>query len=138
MPVKRIERFAVLGYQTQRGLLRFPRRAGEGPTLAQDVGPTVSGRVCDGQFDVVRFRFAAVIDQRDLLQLVDAICRRNFFQCVDAEFAAVTPQTTPVGCLYGTEPAVRAELEFEAYFSRAVYDPLTPVGVRRLLQGDEG
>ena len=38
-----------------------------------------------------------------------------------------------VGYFYGTDPVVRATVEFEGYMAREVYEPLMPAAVRELL-----
>ena len=136
MPVKRIWSVFVLGYQLEDGLLPFqtPSVSGHAPRVAAPVSFT--GRVCDGELDVVVFQMAVVMDQRDLLQLIDRIGKRNFCQCTAVACATVPPGDAAEGYLYGTEPAMYVGLEFELYMWREIYGPLMPSGVRRMLASE--
>jgi hypothetical protein len=136
MPVKRIELLRVLGYQTAGGLLLFP-----GGETGVGRSESFTGHTCNDQFDVVRFMLVVVVDQRDLLQLIDQISKQNFYQCIGASYSMVSPDDARHGYLYGTEPVVRAQLEFEGYMARAVYLPLMPAKIREALgvgEGDHG
>jgi hypothetical protein len=94
--------------------------------------------VCDDQFDVIRLTLSVALDQRELLKLIDALSKQNFYQCVNAEIAAVTAANTPAGYLSGTAPTVRATLDFEGYLSRAVYKPLMPTEIRKAVGAEKG
>ena len=81
VPVKRLVFVRVLGYEAAAGA----QERGEGriwfPGFDSGVassgfgGPSLTGRKCDEQFDVVRFVVSVVIDQRDLQQLIDRVSR---------------------------------------------------------------
>jgi hypothetical protein len=86
----------------------------------------------------VRFALVAVMDQRDVLQLIDQISKQNLYQCIGASYSMVNPDDGQQGYLYGTEPVVRVQLEFEGYMARAVYQPLMPDEIRALLGADKG
>jgi hypothetical protein len=133
MLVKRIELLRVLGYQTAGGLLLFP-----GGETGVGRSESFTGHTCNDQFDIVRFMLVVVVDQRDLLQLIDQISKQNFYQCIGAGYSMVSPDDARHGYLYGTEPVVRARLEFEGHMARAVYKPLMPAGIRKLLGADKG
>jgi len=133
MPVKRIELLRVLGYQAPGGLLPFS--GGETGGVRSE---SFTGQTCNDQFDVVRFMLVVVVDQRDVLQLVDQISRQNFYQCIGAGYSMVNPDDAQHGYLYGPEPVVRVQLEFEGYMARAVYQPLMPAEIRKMLGADEG
>jgi hypothetical protein len=136
MPVKRIWSVFVLGYQLQDGLLPFQVPSASRPALRVAVPVSFTGRMCDGEFDVVVFQMAVVLDQRDVLQLIDRIAKRNFYQCTAVKCAAVPPADAAEGYLYGTEPAMYVGLEFELYMWREIYGPLMPAGVRGMLEGE--
>ncbi|HUU96850.1 MAG TPA: hypothetical protein VM487_14015 [Phycisphaerae bacterium] len=133
MPVKRIELLRVLGYQTARGLLPFP-----GGDAGGARSESFTGQTCNDQFDVVRFVLVVVVDQREMLQLIDQISKQNFYQCIGAGYSMVNPDDAQHGYLYGTEPVVRVQLEFEGYMARAVYKPLMPAKIREALGADKG
>ncbi len=133
MPVKRIELLRVLGYQAPGGLLSFP-----GGDTGGVRSESFTGQTCNDQFDVVRFVLVVVVDQRDVLQLIDQISKQNYYQCIGAGYSMVNPDDAQHGYLYGPEPVVRVQLEFEGYMARAVYKPLMPAEIRRMLGADEG
>lgn len=136
MPVKRIWGVYALGYQLQDGLLRFPAQAGSRQPQREPVPVSFTGRGCDGELDVVVFQVVVVMDQRDILQLIDRVGQRNFYQCTAVAVAAVPPADVADGYVYGTEPAMCVGLEFEWYMWREVYRALLPIGVRRMLDGE--
>ena len=133
MPVKRVELLRVLGYQAPRGLLPFP-----GGETGGARSESFTGQTCNDQFDVVRFVLVVVVDQREMLQLIDQISKQNFYQCIGAGYSMVNPDDAQHGYLYGTEPVVRVQLEFEGYMARAVYQPLMPAKIREALGADKG
>ena len=133
MPVKRIELLRVLGYQAPRGLLPF-----SGGETGGARSESFTGQTCNDQFDVVRFVLVVVVDQREMLQLIDQISKQNFYQCIGAGYSMVSPDDAQHGYLYGTEPVVRVQLEFEGYMARAVYQPLMPAKIREALGADKG
>ncbi|MFQ6672870.1 MAG: hypothetical protein ACE5KY_06180, partial [Candidatus Tectimicrobiota bacterium] len=135
VPVKRLVLLRVLGYDTAdpAGRFNFPvaGTASLPPTVG---GPSLTGRKCNDQFDVVRFVVSVVIDQRDILQLIDRISRVNFYQCLSAGYEAVDHQLArQEGYFYGTDPVVTATLEFEGYMAREAYEELMPAPVRKML-----
>jgi hypothetical protein len=139
VPVKRLVFVRVLGYEAtpkereREGRIWFPG-ADSGGVLSGAGGPSLTGRQCGDQFDVVRFVVSVVVDQRDLLQLIDRISRVNFYQCLSARYEAVDHEAEmALGYFYGTNPVVRATLEFEGYMAREVYQPLMPPTVLELL-----
>jgi len=132
MPVKRLVAIRIGGYVTEHGVIDFPLAARTPGRIAVNLGSAFTGRVSDTQFDVVRFTVQVVADQRALLGLIDAITRQNFYQCIGCRFEVVRPDDPDyaAGYLYGSAPAVRATLDFEAYMSRSVYEELFPREVR--------
>lgn len=132
VPVKRLVAVRVLGYDTGKpeSHLNFPV-----DTLPPTVyGPSFTGRHSNEQYDVVRFVVVAVVDQRDVLQLIDRISRANFYQCIGSSYEAVDLNAEmSLGYLYGTDPVIRATLVFEGYFARDVYEEKMPPAVRELL-----
>lgn len=136
VPVKRIEFIRVWGYQLPGGLWKFPTFAQRGGNEKAPDGPSFTGRVCDEQFDVVRFSLVVVVDQREIEKLIDCISRANFYQCTNTGYAT-TESVTGEGYMYGTAPIVRAKLEFEGYMARDVYKSMMPKDVRKTLGVDK-
>ncbi|HPM22704.1 MAG TPA: hypothetical protein PLP66_02285 [Phycisphaerae bacterium] len=135
MPVKRIEQIMVHGYILNGGVV-VPFTAGTarpGAAGAQVATLTsFTNRVCDEQFDVVRVTLTVIVDQRELLRLIDAIARTNFYQLVGAEYTVVD-SVDPAGYLYGQAPLVRAALDFEGYMARKIYKSMMPAEVLQVL-----
>ncbi len=130
MPVKRIVQVDVHGYVRSDGqLVAFPTVSRSGTAAAHQAPTSFTGRVSDEQFDVVRFSAVVVADQQDLLKLVDAITRENFYQLIDIDYEAVPPGGREGPYFYGGEPAVRATLVFEGYLARRVYKGMMPADV---------
>ena len=133
VPVKRLVLLRVRGYEVggKVGEIPFLARGNTTPP-PPEVSPT--GRKCNEQYDVVRFVVIVVIDQRDVLRLIDEICRVNFYDCIDFNYEAVDQQAAMAeGYFYGTAPVVQATYEFEGYMLREIYQPLMPAAVRTLL-----
>jgi hypothetical protein len=138
VPVKRLVALRVLGYELPGTRLVFPQAASRAtdPLPAGVGGPSFTGRKCDDEYDVVRFVVSVVVDQRDVLKVIDSISRVNFYQCVGAHYEAVDDQVAQAqGYFYGTDPVVKAALEFEGYLAREVYGELMPPAVQKLLSG---
>lgn len=140
MPVKRIVSIRVHGYVAPSGeLVPFDAAAGAGAALGGGPGSaealrSFTGRKSDEQFDVVRFTLTAVVDQRDLLQVVDAVTGANFYQLIDLDFTALEPDDVRAdGYFYGGEPVVQATLTFEGYMARRVFKEMMPKEVLEAL-----
>lgn len=131
-PVKRIIRIAIDGYRLDGTTIRFPsiddepRRAG---TAARLVFTPYTGH---GDIDVIPFRLTLIVDQRDMLEVIDRISAKNLYRCVNLSYTTPGDERKS-GYLYGSEPVVRVQIEFEAYFLRALFEPLMPDDVLRRL-----
>jgi hypothetical protein len=132
MPVKRLQAIRLLGYWTESGPLPFSIRATSRSAIPLASGEAFTRRASDDQFDVVRFTVVAVVDQRELLALIDAISKQNFYQLIEisCEAVSVTDPDYDQGYIYGAAPVVRATLHCEGYMARNVYEALFPPDVR--------
>lgn len=139
-PVKRIVSIRVSGYEKEadeRGgdrdvfdVTQFPATAGGAP----ETSVSLTGRKCNDQYDVVRFSVTLVIDQTRTPQVIDALTRANFYQCIGAGYEAVDPiAAKDQGYFYGTAPAIYATLEFEGYMFREIYQDLMPDEIKKSL-----
>ena len=141
MPVKRLQAVQVLGYWTAKnGQVRFDAAVGSGygSSAIGLLEDSFTGRKSDDEFDVIRFQVLAVVDQRDLTKLIDAITRQNFYKLIDMTLTALEPNAdVGEGYLYGSAPVARVDLDFEGYMARSVYEPLFPKEVRVALGLDE-
>ena len=95
--------------------------------------PTVSptGRVCNGRYDVLRFKIRLVVDAAKLPQIVKALEIGQFItvlnvqvnEVVDPAIAASNPQG---GFRYGNKPVVRVEIDCEDLLMRTWTDKILP------------
>jgi hypothetical protein len=95
--------------------------------------PTVSptGRVCNGRYDVLRFKIRLVVDAAKLPQVVKALEVGQFItvlnvqinEVVDPAIAASNPQG---GFRYGNKPVVRVEIDCEELLMRTWTDKILP------------
>ena len=132
MPVKRIESIYVYGYWGPNGMVfDIPRMAGS--ALPTSPPPSFTGKASDDKFDVVRFAMILTIDQRELLAVIDAICRENFYQLISADVSPVTIGGGGNPYYYGPAPLWSVTLQFEGYMSRKAYVPLMPDAIRSKL-----
>ncbi len=134
MPVKRIEKIDILGYLTDQGKTVAFASIGRGSssTAGGVISVSFTDRKSDDQFDVIRFRLTAIVDLRDLPQLIDRVTRENFYQLVGASYAIVEVDKNGYDdnkYLYGPDPVCRVELEFEGYMARKVYKEMMPAQV---------
>lgn len=146
-PVKRIVSIRVRGYQTEAAekggerdafdVTQFTAASAAGAAATGGMGdaaPTLTGRKCNEQYDVVRFTVVLVIDQTKMQQVIDALTRANFYQCISAGYEAVDPiEAKAQGYFYGTAPVVYATLEFEGYMFREIYQELMPDDIKKAL-----
>ncbi len=93
------------------------------------VSPT--GRVCNGRYDVLRFKIRLVVDAAKLPQVVKALEAGRFItvlnvqvnEVVDPAIAASNPQG---GFRYGNKPVVRVEIDCEDLLLRTWTDKILP------------
>jgi len=146
MPVKRLEQIRIEGYRLAEQSVPFPPSAslgggtGGGAPATGTVARSFTRRTSDDEFDMLRFQVVLWVDQRELLRVIDALTRQNFYQVVDVDFevpAATDAQRTAGGYLYGGVPVVRATLAIEGYFARAVSRKWMPPMIVTML-GMEG
>jgi len=139
MPVKRLVGIRVLGYELPGKRVLFPSVVDLAAIGEQSATPSFTGLVTtpdpSNPFDVLRFEVGLVVDQRDVLRVVDSICRRNYFKIVGINYDQVNRDRDEAaeGYLYGSDPVVFVRLSFEGYMARDVFDELKPEKVRVLL-----
>ncbi|MFH1748658.1 MAG: hypothetical protein ABIG44_16610 [Planctomycetota bacterium] len=143
MPVKRIQAIRVLGYWTgTQPPVEFMVDSASQTAIpgGTEMKPSFTGRKCDQQFDVIRFKVVLVVDQRDLQKVIDVITKKNFYKCIGASCDAITleDQDYKEGYLYGPAPVERAILDFEGYMAREIYEKMYPAEVREALGINQG
>jgi len=81
-------------------------------------------------YDVVQFRVEMVVDARQLLRVINAVCRQDFITPIRVSFKALEPSTTFTDYIYGSAPVVQATVDFECCFFRELYEPLMPEDIK--------
>lgn len=134
MPVKRLKLVRVGGYDLASGPIEFPSLGVSGPRTGE-VTDTFTKRTSNDLYDVVHFRIVAVVDQRFIPELVNAISTTNYYVNTSMSLAAVdrNQDQNVEGYFYGTAPVVQVTLDFEGYLLREAYQELMPPAVRKLL-----
>jgi hypothetical protein len=131
VPVKRLVSLRVLGYALENNKLHS--FGGQGDSAPSE---SFTGRFSNEQFDVVRFDLVVVVDQRELLRLIDAIGKSNFYKCVGVAYEKVDHERDRMeGYFYGLAPVIRVKLNFEGYMSREIFEEMKPEAVRTGLAG---
>ncbi len=82
-----------------------------------------------GLFDVTQFSVKLIMDQRDILLLVDRICKDSLHTLLRVSYVSVPPNRKAVGKIYGSEPTVNVLLDFETILLGEVFRPLMPPSV---------
>ncbi len=139
MAVKRLVSTQITGYVAADGqVVSFDKVGGQTsqpPGSSSSTLSSLTGRKSDAQFDVVRFAFTVIVDERELLKLVDRVTRENFHQLVGIEYTTVPPGRQEGDYYYGEAPVVRATLDFEGYMTRKAYEKMIPADVLTELSG---
>ncbi len=96
----------------------------EGPP--GDASAVFTGRTSNALYDVIQFTVVLVIDARELINVVDALCGANFYTPLAIACLAVEnpPNFTPK--VYGPSPLMQVRIEFEGCFFRDLYHKLMP------------
>lgn len=95
-------------------------------------GQTWTGRTGGGDVDVVPVGLHLIIDQRYLPQVVDRICRKNFYVPTSVSYRRFEPSGQD-GYVYGAAPLIEATLTFERCFFPKVYAEKMPLVVHARL-----
>ncbi|MFN0136808.1 MAG: hypothetical protein ACKVS9_11915 [Phycisphaerae bacterium] len=138
MPVKRLIGVRVLGYELADKRVPFPPSLVEFGALSGESAPlSFTGRTSGDPFDVVRFEIGLIVDQRQLMRVVDSICKQNYFKNVGISFDQVVREKDEQaeGYLYGPDPVVYTRLSFECYMARDVFKEMQPEAVSTALSG---
>lgn len=140
LPIKRIEQMRVAGYVDTTGkMIEFPDRNAPRASdrgRAQNAPPSFTARMSDQMYDVVRFNVVIWVDQRRVNQVIDAISTINLYQCIGARFTAAEKALDRDELyLFGSDPVVRLELEFEGYFTKSIFTKWIPKGVADTIAG---
>ncbi len=145
MPIKRIESIVIDAYRLTNDSLAFPPpmdpsamrserepgQSGRGGSRQRDTTASAdasyTGRTSNDLYDVITFKLTLWVDQREILKVIDAVTRANFYQVVGVEYAAATPESPLY--LFGSAPVVRLELQCEGYFLRSAFKQWMPPAV---------
>jgi len=96
------------------------------------VAASFTERASNDLYDVLQCRVEMVVDARELLRVINAICRQDFITPIAVSFEAMEPNLTFTDYIYGSAPVVQATVDFECCFFRELYEPLMPKDVKTL------
>ena len=82
---------------------------------------------------MITFTLVVWVDQREILKVIDALTKENFYQCYDLDYRVVPLEEIDPMYVLGPAPIVRATFEFEGYFARAIYKEWMPTEVATAL-----
>ena len=89
-------------------------------------------RASNDLYDVMQCRVEMVVDARELLGVINAICRQDFITPINVTFEAMEPDATFTDYIYGAAPILQATVDFECCFFRELCEPLMPEEVKVL------
>jgi hypothetical protein len=132
LPVKHLQRFIVGGYLPPQGgaddSAAHGRRGRSSGSAAGDMAFTQRSGTKD--VDVVRFSLGLLVEARMLPSVIDEICKAGFYTPLLVEYEAKPPTTSLRGYIYGSDPAIEVDLQFEGCFLRDKYDKWMPESVK--------
>jgi hypothetical protein len=134
MPVKRIVRVRIWGYEGASVFVPFTTLTDQQAAQPASL-KSFTGRKSDDLVDVLKFSVTLVVDQRYVNEVVDAISRRNYYKCYNAELALPPETDATEGYMYGTAPVVRVTFDFEGYMAKAIYGEIMPPEVANAISG---
>ncbi len=108
-------------------------------------GPVWTGREGDQHLDVVPVGMKLIVDERYLLQVIDRICRMNFYVFTQVSYRRLEREDLEGPYVYGPSPLIEVSMTFDRYFYTNVeaYKGLMPPSVHEalghamLLEGQE-
>jgi len=132
LPVKHLQRFIVGGYLPPQGgaddSAAHGRRRRSSGSAAGDMAFTQRSGTKD--VDVIRFSLELLVEARMLPSVIDEICKAGFYTPLLVEYEAKPPTTSLWGYIYGSDPAIEVDLQFEGCFLRDKYDKWMPESVK--------
>jgi hypothetical protein len=142
LPVKHLRQIAVGDYVPQAAMGGM-QAAGQAPGGQKDLMPPGTGSmVFTGQgstadVDVIQFGIDLVVEEAKLPAVIDAICGAGFYTPLLVNYEAVEPNLEMMGYIYGNDPVVNVQLQFEGCFMRSEFDKLMPESVKTAIQNGE-
>jgi hypothetical protein len=121
------------------GTARTPARTAAAAPAAQETttslqaevgASTWTGRISGGDLDVVPVGIRLIIDLRALPQVIDQICRKNFYVPTRVNYRRLERSELKGAFVYGADPVVEVTLLFERYFLPRIYDEKMPSEVK--------
>ena len=120
LPVKDLISIRVSDYLTGAPGMTGRDLRGEGPSFPPGGAEVVFTKNKSTElFDVVQFTLKMVVDSRDLLLIIDEICKDRFHTLLDVACVyerSALENLAMEGKIYGSEPTVKVVLDFETIF----------------------
>jgi len=108
-------------------------KEGTSSLLAELNAASWTGRQGGPDLDVVPVGMRLILDLRGLPQVLDEICRRNFYVPLRVSYRRLERSELNGSFLYGPDPVVAVTLTFERYFFPEIYVERMPEEVRMRL-----
>ena len=133
LPVKDLISVRVSDYLPTEPRSGPARLAGDDPALPPASAESVFTKNRSSElYEVVQFSVKLVVDSRDLLTIIDEICRDRFHTLLKIEYLYernVLENLAMEGKIYGSEPAIQVLMEFETIFFGDPYRCMMPPAV---------
>ncbi len=135
MPVKHLVGIRLLA---EDGIYDGAESAEGAAAKTASLPPTFTDRSSNELFDVIPFSVELIADQRDIPLIIDRIAQANFFTPVNVSYTELSRQDRLAGnLLYGHEPCIRVDLDFEGYYFRETYHYRMPKDKPEASAGDQ-
>lgn len=85
-----------------------------------------TGNTSGPEYEVLYFTLELVVDARDLNAVIAEICNNSYTTLYRLFYQAELPNLGMEGYIYGPEPAIRVEMDFERILYSKLYLPLMP------------
>lgn len=102
-----------------------------------DASMVFTGQGSTADVDVIQFGIDLVAEAARLPALIDAISGAGFYTCLLVNYEVIPPNLEMVGYIYGNNPVVNVQLQFEGCFMQSEFAKLMPESVRTAIQNGE-
>lgn len=141
LPVKHLRQIAVGDYVPQ---LRAGMRGASGASGGHkdlmppgDASMVFTEQGSDTDVDVIQFGIDLVVEAAKLPIVIDAVCGAGFYTPLLVNYETIEPNLEMVGYIYGNDPVINVQLQFEGCFMRSEFAKLMPESIKTAIQDGE-
>jgi hypothetical protein len=139
LPVKHLVKIAVGDYVPQAtGAMGGPGSSSSGssdPLIPAGSASMVFTKMGGtSEVDVIQFGLDLVVEAARLPAVIDAICGAGFYTPLLLNYRSVEPNVDFTGYIYGHDPVISVQLQFEGCFLRTEFDALMPDSIKTAIQ----